>query len=206
MPQNHGLRSIREGWLRISGDTTPELAIAPGARQLQPGWPCPGYLRPNLREWIANHDFVASRLKTEIYNLTFAVDKGDEVEAQFDPPIRKGAGSCTYELKENTNDYCRAVLADEKNPWLAAEIRFDLAAENLKLDDGTRKVLKSPAREITVNIPVEMDDGRLEVFHGVSGAALDARPGQGAGPVCAPMCRWMRCARWRSWMTWKCAV
>ena len=46
-----------------------------------------------LREWIANHDFVASRLKTEIYNLRFGVEKGDEVEAQYDPTDSKSAGS-----------------------------------------------------------------------------------------------------------------
>ena len=32
----------------------------------------------------------------------------------------------------------------EKNPWLAAEARFDNAAEKLGLDDGMRKVLQSP--------------------------------------------------------------
>ena len=30
-----------------------------------------------------------SRLKTEIYNLALGVEKGDEVEAQFDPQIQK---------------------------------------------------------------------------------------------------------------------
>jgi carboxyl-terminal processing protease len=46
-------------------------------------------IQPSLREWTANHDFVASRLKTEIFNLTLGVEKGDEVEARFDPPIQK---------------------------------------------------------------------------------------------------------------------
>ena len=38
----------------------------------------------------------------------------------------------------------------ETNPWLAAAARFDEAAQRLKLDDGMCKVLRSPAREITV--------------------------------------------------------
>jgi len=54
----------------------------------------------------------------------------------------------------------------EHNPWLAAEARFDNAAEKLNLDDGMRKVLRRPAREVTVNIPVPLDDGRLEVVNG----------------------------------------
>lgn len=52
-------------------------------------WLAARQIQPALREWVANHDFVASRLKTEIYNLSFGVEKGDEVEAQFDPPVRK---------------------------------------------------------------------------------------------------------------------
>ena len=71
-------------------------------------------------------------------------------------------------------------LKDEKNPWLAAEARFDNAARRLQLDDGMRKVLKSPAREITVNIPVQLDDGRLEVFTGYRVQHSIARgPGKG---------------------------
>ena len=57
-------------------------------------------------------------------------------------------------------------LDDEKNPWLAAAARFDEAALRLHLDDGLCKLLRTPAREITVHIPVQLDDGRLEVFTG----------------------------------------
>src|SRR5258708_9536665 len=57
-------------------------------------------------------------------------------------------------------------LENEKNPWLAAAARFDEAARRLKLDDGMRKVLGTSAKEITVHIPVQLDDGRIEVFTG----------------------------------------
>jgi glutamate dehydrogenase (NAD(P)+) len=97
-------------------------------------------------------------------------------------------------------------IADEKNPWLAAEVRFDKAAAMLKLDDGTRKVLRSPAREITVNIPVEMDDGRLEVFTGYRVQHSIARgPGKG-GIRYAPDVSLDEVRALASWMTWKCAV
>jgi len=43
---------------------------------------------------------------------------------------------------------------------------FDKAADRLKLDDATRKVLSSPRREVQVQVRVPMDDGSLEVFHG----------------------------------------
>src|SRR4051794_17209714 len=45
-------------------------------------------------------------------------------------------------------------LEQELNPWLAAEARFNEAASKLGLEDGLRKVLNMPAREVTVHIPV----------------------------------------------------
>jgi glutamate dehydrogenase (NAD(P)+) len=97
-------------------------------------------------------------------------------------------------------------LEQEKNPWLAAEVRFDNAAERLKLDEGIRKVLKSPAREITVNIPVQLDDGRIEVFTGYRVQHSIARgPGKG-GIRYAPDVTLDEVRALASWMTWKCAV
>ena len=43
---------------------------------------------------------------------------------------------------------------------------FNLAADQLELQDSARKMLLLPKREITVEIPVELDDGRLETFVG----------------------------------------
>jgi glutamate dehydrogenase (NAD(P)+) len=97
-------------------------------------------------------------------------------------------------------------LEQEKNPWRAAETRFDNAAEKLNLDEGMRKVLKSPAREITVNIPVLLDDGRLELFTGYRVQHSIARgPGKG-GIRYAPDVTLDEVRALASWMTWKCAV
>jgi glutamate dehydrogenase (NAD(P)+) len=94
----------------------------------------------------------------------------------------------------------------ETNPWLAAAARFDEAAEKLHLDDGMCKILRSPAREITVNIPVQLDDGRLEVFTGYRVQHSIARgPGKG-GIRFAPDVTLDEVRALASWMTWKCAV
>ena len=37
--------------------------------------------------------------------------------------------------------------------------RFDVAASKLQLDEGLKKYLRSPNREIIVHIPVAMDNG-----------------------------------------------
>jgi glutamate dehydrogenase (NAD(P)+) len=98
------------------------------------------------------------------------------------------------------------ALEKEFNPWLAAETRFNEAAEKLGLDDGIRKVLKSPAREICVHIPVSMDDGRIEVFTGYRVQHSIARGPAKGGIRFAPDVTLDEVRALASWMTWKCAV
>ena len=94
----------------------------------------------------------------------------------------------------------------ETNPWLAAEARFNHAAELLGLDEGIRKVLGNPTRELTVNIPVQLDDGRIELFKGYRVQHSVARgPGKG-GIRYAPDVNLDEVRALASWMTWKCAV
>jgi glutamate dehydrogenase (NAD(P)+) len=94
----------------------------------------------------------------------------------------------------------------ETNPWLAAEARFDEAATRLNLDDGMCKVLRSPTKELTVHIPVMLDDGRLEVFTGYRVQHSIARgPGKG-GIRFSPDVTLDEIRALASWMTWKCAV
>jgi len=44
--------------------------------------------------------------------------------------------------------------------------QFDAAAERLGLDAGVRDVLRTCKRELSVNFPVQMDDGSIRVFNG----------------------------------------
>src|SRR5262245_52854843 len=97
-------------------------------------------------------------------------------------------------------------LEQELNPWLAAEARFDEAAERLRLEDGMRKMLRTPAREITVHIPVMLDDGRLEVFTGHRVQHSIARGPAKGGIRFAPDVTLNEVRALASWMTWKCAV
>src|SRR3984893_18292072 len=98
------------------------------------------------------------------------------------------------------------TLKKETNPWLAAEARFDEAATRLNLDDGMRKVLGSPAKEIIVHIPVQLDDGRLEVFTGYRVQHSVARGPAKGGIRFAPDVTLDEVRALASWMTWKCAV
>ncbi len=97
-------------------------------------------------------------------------------------------------------------LAEETNPWQAQAARFDLAAQKLNLDEGIRKVLSSPSREIIVHIPVMMDNGRLEVFTGFRVQHSIARGPAKGGFRYAPDVNLDEVRALASWMTWKCAV
>jgi glutamate dehydrogenase (NAD(P)+) len=50
--------------------------------------------------------------------------------------------------------------------WGAAQRAVDVAAERLNLDPGMHRVLRVPKRELTVNFPVRLDGGGVEVFTG----------------------------------------
>ena len=97
-------------------------------------------------------------------------------------------------------------LEQETNPWQAQAARFDLAARKLNLDEGLWRVLRSPSREIIVHIPVQMDDGHLEVFTGYRVQHSIARGPAKGGIRYAPDVNLDEVRALASWMTWKCAV
>jgi len=97
-------------------------------------------------------------------------------------------------------------MEQETNPWEAQASRFDEAARKLKLDDGIWKVLRYPAREVIVHIPVQMDDGRIEVFTGYRVQHSNASGPCKGGIRYAPDVSLDEVRALASWMTWKCAV
>ena len=98
------------------------------------------------------------------------------------------------------------VMEQETNPWESQAARFDLAAHKLNLDEGLWRVLRYPNREIILQIPVQMDDGRLEVFTGFRVQHSIARGPAKGGIRYAPDVTLDEVRALASWMTWKCAV
>jgi len=97
-------------------------------------------------------------------------------------------------------------MEQETNPWLAQETRFNEAANKLNLDPGILKVLSMPTREITVHIPVTMDDGTLNVYTGYRVQHSISRGPCKGGIRYAPDVSQDEVRALASWMTWKCAV
>ncbi|MEN3038355.1 MAG: Glu/Leu/Phe/Val dehydrogenase [Candidatus Kryptonium sp.] len=99
-----------------------------------------------------------------------------------------------------------APIPDIENPFESMMQRFDKAAEILQLEKGVYEFLKTPALQVIVSIPIQMDDGRIEVFEGyrvIHNYALGPAKG---GIRYAPDVTLDEVKALAAWMTWKCAV
>ena len=98
------------------------------------------------------------------------------------------------------------LAPEEMNVYQNAEARFEVAANKLGLEQGVYRYLKYPDKEITLYIPVGMDNGQLEVFTGYRVLHSTVRgPGKG-GIRFAPDVTIDEVRALSAWMTWKCAV
>ncbi len=92
------------------------------------------------------------------------------------------------------------------NPWDVARAQFFEAADFMGLDEGFRKILSHPKRELIVHFPVQMDDGRVEVFTGYRVQHNIARGPAKGGIRFAPDVNLDEVRALAMWMTWKTAV
>jgi glutamate dehydrogenase/leucine dehydrogenase len=99
-----------------------------------------------------------------------------------------------------------APLSDKENPFEAMMSRFHTAAQLLGLEDEVYNVLKSPAKQVIVSLPVTMDDGTIKVFEGyrvIHSTILGPSKG---GIRFDPHVNLDEVKALAAWMTWKCAV
>jgi glutamate dehydrogenase (NAD(P)+) len=95
---------------------------------------------------------------------------------------------------------------NEENPFEAMMSRLDRAAELLDLEPGIYKVLRSAEKEITVSIPVLMDNGEVEVFTGIRVLHNTSRGPAKGGIRFDLNVSLDEVKALAAWMTWKCAV
>ena len=95
---------------------------------------------------------------------------------------------------------------DELNPMSGMLARYDVASRELGLDSGMNRMLTHPEYEIQVSVPVEMDNGDVQVFTGYRVIHNTARgPGKGGVRFDAGVSI-EEVRALAAWMTWKCAV
>jgi len=95
---------------------------------------------------------------------------------------------------------------DEFNPFLAMAERFEKASDYLGLDSGVREVLRTPDRELTVAIPILMDDDSIRMFKGYRVQHNFLRGPCKGGIRFAPDVHIDEVRALAAWMTWKCSV
>jgi glutamate dehydrogenase (NAD(P)+) len=98
------------------------------------------------------------------------------------------------------------LFVAENNPFAIAQRQLDEASALLGLDPATHALLREPMREITVTIPLRMDDGSVRIYRGYRVQYNDSR-----GP-CKGGIRWHpdetldTIRALAAWMTWKTSV
>jgi len=84
--------------------------------------------------------------------------------------------------------------------------RFDVAAELLGLEKGDYEYLKTPVKQVIVSIPIQMDNGEIEVFEGYRVIHNDILGPSKGGLRFAPDVNLNEVKALAAWMTWKCSV
>ena len=97
-------------------------------------------------------------------------------------------------------------MTEQLNPFAIAQHQLDQAAEIMGLDKATHQLLRWPLRELHVTLPVRMDDGSVQVFHGFRVQYNDARGPTKGGIRYHPAETIDTVRALAAWMTWKTAV
>ena len=96
--------------------------------------------------------------------------------------------------------------AAERTLFDMAVAQFQIAAERMGLADNLRRVLSVCQREYTVNFPVQMDDGSIQIFRGHRVQHNIARGPAKGGIRYHQDVNLDEVKALAMWMTWKCAV
>jgi glutamate dehydrogenase (NAD(P)+) len=107
----------------------------------------------------------------------------------------------------SVNPFLGEVKTDHNlNPFTIAQAQLDKAADLLQLDPVMHTFLREPMREFHFTIPVQMDDGRTQIFRGYRVQYNDARGPAKGGIRFHPDETIDTVRALAAWMTWKTAV
>ncbi|MBL0210752.1 MAG: glutamate dehydrogenase [Holophagaceae bacterium] len=97
-------------------------------------------------------------------------------------------------------------MTEHANLFENVNRQFDEAADILEMPPEIREILKTPYREVSVALPIRMDDGRMKVFHGFRVQHNGVRGPQKGGIRYHPEVDLDDVRALASLMTWKTAV
>ena len=97
-------------------------------------------------------------------------------------------------------------MSEQENVLEMARRQLALASRHLDLDDGLHAALAKPKRQVTVNFPVVMDNGQVQVFEGFRVQHNASRGPTKGGIRYHHDVDLDETTALAMWMTWKCAV
>ena len=99
-----------------------------------------------------------------------------------------------------------APIKDKENPLESMMSRFDAAAKLVGISSEMYDILKVPARQVIVGLPVTMDNGTIKVFEGYRVIHSNILGPAKGGIRLDPGVNLDEVRALAAWMTWKCAV
>ncbi len=99
-----------------------------------------------------------------------------------------------------------SVGESKESLYRTVQAQLDRAARTLNLDTGIHAILAHPEREMTVAVPVQMDDGTLVVFEGYRVQHSSARGPCKGGIRYHPEADLEETRALAALMTWKCSL
>jgi glutamate dehydrogenase (NAD(P)+) len=97
-------------------------------------------------------------------------------------------------------------MRGEFNPWHMTLSQLDEVAKEINLDENIHQILRHPKRCLTVSIPIQMDNGKIEVFTGFRVQHNVTRGPAKGGIRYHPSVTLDEIKALAMLMTWKCAV
>jgi glutamate dehydrogenase/leucine dehydrogenase len=128
------------------------------------------------------------------------VGNGDAARENFGNLVEKLQTSVSVKMET------LVPIVATPNPYEAVLKLLDMAAQKLSLDPGIHEMLRRPMRTLIVNIPVNMDDGSIQVFTGYRVQYNDALGPTKGGIRYHPELTLDEVVALSAWMTWKTAV
>ncbi|WP_234736123.1 Glu/Leu/Phe/Val family dehydrogenase [Tellurirhabdus bombi] len=99
-----------------------------------------------------------------------------------------------------------APIKDKENPLESMMSRFDAAAQLVGITEEMYYILKVPARQVIVGLPITMDNGTIKVFEGYRVIHSNILGPAKGGIRFDPAVNLDEVRALAAWMTWKCAV
>jgi glutamate dehydrogenase (NAD(P)+) len=93
-----------------------------------------------------------------------------------------------------------------ESAYTVAQAQLDTVADFMDLPDDMRLRLRTCQRELIVNFPVQMDDGRIQIFTGFRVHHNTTKGPTKGGIRYHPQVSLDECRALAMWMTWKCAL